>query len=137
MDREGHLSIICHSGGDFKGDILLTFGMVHAYQVHEEFAHPWLDQKIGKGVLPKSAEDSTYTFPFLKVNESIWMSTFSEIRLIGLLGKRLHLYILTLSYFVDILCDDYPQAKLVGEEVVDQLFDTIEVFEASDSLGSD
>lgn len=129
--RDTSLLIICRSGGDFEGDILLEFGYVHAYQVHEEFAHPWLDRSSHEAWPPRSSEDSKFAFPFLKVNDSNWLSTFSEIRLIALASERLHLHIITLGYFVDVLCDDYPEVKLVSEAAVERLFGAIEVFEIS------
>ena len=130
-NRDGDLLIICHCAEDFGSDILLNFGYLHAYQVHEEFAHPWLDIYPNFDFdFPKSSQGG-FTFPFLKVNDSIWLNTFSEIRRLALPNNPLHLYIITLGQSVDILCADYPKAKLVSRKAVEQLFNAIEVFGAA------
>ena len=123
--NDNTLVIICHSNKAYKADILLKFESVHAYQVHEESAHPWMDHQSPH----PTGEDSIFTFPFLKVNESIWLSSFSEIRLLGLLNKRLPLQIVALDYCIDILCHDYPQASIVNQKAVEHLLDTLTIIE--------
>lgn len=123
---DGTLLVICHSGEDYKADdILLKFESIFAYQVHDGFAHPWMDHSSSH----PTSEGSSYTFPFLKVNGSIWLSSFSEVRLIGLLNKRLHLQIITQTYCIDILCDDYPQVNVFSQQAVEQLFDALTIIE--------
>lgn len=122
--KDGTLVIVCHNTVD-KVDILLKFNSFYAYQVHGEFVHPWMDHQ---SLHPKS-ENSNHTFPFLKVNESIWLSSVSEVRLVGMMDNPLHLQIITLNYCTDILCHDYPTASLVNQEAVEHLYNSLTIFE--------
>jgi hypothetical protein len=101
------------------GFLRVTFRQIHAMAIHEEFAHPLVDDDDAS--LP-SLPNGQGSYPHLVVSDSDWIKSFSEIRLQGDGRSPVHYQFISMSYFVDVLSYIPPAAEWVASEAFDAMF---------------
>lgn len=122
----GSITLVCD--GDFgEGKLLvLRFEGFEAVTTHEEFAHQWPGE-AGTPALPKSP-DSSWTFPFLQVDDSVWAATSMQAITSG--RVPIHYCILSGSDIVDVLAIEPPLVAWTTVSLVES------VMEAAGALGA-
>lgn len=100
------------------GFLRVTFSQIHAMAIHEEFAHPLVDDDTSLPSIPNGRG----SYPLLVVSESDWIKSFSESRLQGDGRIPIHYQFISMSYFVDVLSYIPPTADWVGPEAFDAMF---------------
>ena len=89
-------------------DLRVTFNQIWALTIHEEFAHPHVDNLPD---LPMLMNKGPY--PLLTVTDSEWLMSFSETRLAGRKETPIHYQFISMSYIVDVLSYSRPDAEWV------------------------
>ena len=118
------LFIVCD--GEFGNDecVVLSFGVVESFIVHEEFAHRWLgSDELAE---PPRSDHCEYTFPFLKVKNSIWAEN-SQVVNRGEIAE--HYCIVSLGYIIDILSTHTPKVIRVPASSINSVIDMIANFQ--------
>lgn len=85
-------------------DLVIEFGKVPGFMVHEEFSHPWNDNPIP---LPQH-ERISRAHSCLIVRNSRWLASFSENRLVGR-ENCTHYQISTAFPIIDVLSNRLPK----------------------------
>lgn len=101
--------------GASDDDLLINFGKVPAFTVHEEFVHPWNEEDEEQSVPRLNGEWEQYASPCLIVRNSNWLRTFSDSQLYEF-PNCIHYRFLTLDRTVDVLSNNEPQAAWVKAE---------------------
>ncbi len=96
-------------------DLLINFGRVPAFTVHEEYVHPWKNEDEKQSVPRLKDEWERYAFPCLIVRNSNWLRTFSDSQLYDF-PDCIHYQFLTLDRYVDVLSNNEPQVTWVKAE---------------------
>ena len=100
------------------GFLRVTFRQIHAMAIHEEFAHPLVDDDTPLPPLPNRQG----SYPLLVVSESDWIKSFSESRLQGDGRIPIHYQFISMSYFVAVLSYIPPVAEWVEPDAFDATF---------------
>ena len=106
------LAIICD--GEFKDGRLpvLRFKDYEAVKMHQESAHLWVGESQPPA-LPKSA-DSVWTFPFLKVEDSVWAA--NSVRSQYFQEVPSHYSVISSDMIVDVLSFEEPTVSWTTRE---------------------
>jgi hypothetical protein len=111
------LAIICD--GDFKDDrlLVLRFEQFEAVMIHEEFAHQWHGESKPPA-LPKSP-DSAWTFPFLRVQGSVWAA--NSVRSQYFQEIPAHFSVISSDMVIDVLSFEEPTVAWTTREELESV----------------
>ncbi|MFC3702981.1 hypothetical protein ACFOND_15210 [Reinekea marina] len=107
-------NLVVYASGmmDEKKSYLITVEDVVAFQVLEEFCHPNMDRKRGDPVPPFSNEAKKIYYPMLRIENSIWIDSFSENRLRDHRRESaMHYKLLSYSNVIDFISNRLPEIK--------------------------
>lgn len=116
------VTLLCH--GDFENEriLLIQFNSFQAVMIHDEFAHKWPGES-DTIVLPKSP-NSSWTFPFLQVENSIWAAnsewalTYSDL--------PQHFCVISANSIVDVLSLKSPRINWITADKAKLVLQAIE-----------
>jgi hypothetical protein len=125
----GGVSVACLENGattllfSHSFDFLrVTFPQIHAMAVHEEFAHPHMDDRQSQ--LPKLPKGRG-SYPLLVVNDSDWIKSFSDLRR-NIHGEiPVHYQFITMGNYVDVLSYLPPSSEWLPSDAWEVLFGKI------------
>lgn len=112
---DNELVVYCNCG---KSDnyLKITISDVVAYQVYEEFCHPDMDKGKDDARPPFSNKEKAIYYPALEVKNSIWLNSFSELRLLHRKDTAKHYRLLSYSNILDVISNDEPLANLISKK---------------------